>query len=202
MNSEGVGLLLVESSLKPIYANPEALEILSYPTNPREIVSIERFLADKIQLVIPNTKSRYEYPVETEFVSGRRRYLCRAFTVEPQSGNNFHSLPPMPQATLVLLLERSGRRPVQVGEIVSRFHLTHREKQTLEFLLQGLTSKEIAARMQISPNTVKAFVRMLMIKMGASTRPGIVGKILDREVNSTEPSSQVGRVTRARRSAA
>jgi DNA-binding CsgD family transcriptional regulator len=45
-------------------------------------------------------------------------------------------------------------------------------------LLQGLTSKEIAQRMGISPNTVKAFLRLVMVKMGVSTRSGIVGKIV------------------------
>jgi DNA-binding CsgD family transcriptional regulator len=45
-------------------------------------------------------------------------------------------------------------------------------------LLQGLTSKEIAARMSISPNTVKAFLRLVMVKMGVSTRSGIVGRVV------------------------
>jgi DNA-binding CsgD family transcriptional regulator len=30
--------------------------------------------------------------------------------------------------------------------------------------------------MAISPNTVKAFLRMIMVKMGVSTRSAIVGK--------------------------
>jgi len=47
----------------------------------------------------------------------------------------------------------------------------------VEFLLQGLTSKEIANRMGISPNTVKAFLRLVMVKMKVSTRSGIAGKI-------------------------
>jgi len=47
----------------------------------------------------------------------------------------------------------------------------------VEYLLQGLTSKEIAARMNISPNTVKAFLRLVMVKMKVSTRSGIAGKI-------------------------
>jgi DNA-binding CsgD family transcriptional regulator len=33
--------------------------------------------------------------------------------------------------------------------------------------------------MAISPNTVKAFLRLIMIKMGVTTRAGIVAKILD-----------------------
>jgi DNA-binding CsgD family transcriptional regulator len=47
----------------------------------------------------------------------------------------------------------------------------------VEYLIQGLTSKEIAVRMNISPNTVKAFLRLVMVKMKVSTRSGIAGKI-------------------------
>jgi len=50
--------------------------------------------------------------------------------------------------------------------------------KTVEFLVHGLTSKEIADRMNISPNTVKAFIRQIMMKTRASTRSGIVGKVL------------------------
>jgi LuxR family transcriptional regulator, regulator of acetate metabolism len=56
--------------------------------------------------------------------------------------------------------------------------LTQREKETVELLIQGLTSKEIATRMKISPNTVKAFLRIVMVKMGVSTRSGILGKVI------------------------
>jgi DNA-binding CsgD family transcriptional regulator len=32
--------------------------------------------------------------------------------------------------------------------------------------------------MKISPNTVKAFIRLVMVKMSVSTRSGIIGKIV------------------------
>ena len=57
-------------------------------------------------------------------------------------------------------------------------HLTPREQETIQLLMEGLTSKEIAERMKISPSTVKAFLRLVMVKMGVSTRSGIVGKLL------------------------
>jgi hypothetical protein len=41
---------------------------------------------------------------------------------------------------------------------------------------QELTSKEIASPMRFSPNTAKAFVRLIMMK--ASTRSAIAGKPL------------------------
>ena len=48
----------------------------------------------------------------------------------------------------------------------------------MTYLLQGLSSKEIANRMNVSPNTVKAFLRLIMIKTGVSSRSAVVGKIM------------------------
>jgi len=61
-----------------------------------------------------------------------------------------------------------------------QYNLTSRELQAVELLMDGLRSKEIALRMQISPNTVKAFLRLVMLKMGVSTRSGIVGRCSSR----------------------
>jgi DNA-binding CsgD family transcriptional regulator len=48
----------------------------------------------------------------------------------------------------------------------------------LVHLLQGIRNKEIANRMNISPHTVRAFLRLIMIKTGVSSRSAIVGKIM------------------------
>jgi two-component system nitrate/nitrite response regulator NarL len=78
-----------------------------------------------------------------------------------------------------VLLERDAASSHSaLTEISEQFGLTQRERETVEFLLQGLTSKEIAIRMKISANTVKAFIRLVMVRMNVSTRSGIVGKFL------------------------
>jgi DNA-binding CsgD family transcriptional regulator len=66
-----------------------------------------------------------------------------------------------------------------VLQATAEYHLTDREQETLIGVTMGLTSKEVAQRMDISPNTVKAFLRLIMIKMGVLTRAGIVGRLLD-----------------------
>ena len=81
------------------------------------------------------------------------------------------------QVCLAVLFGRaSAARSASLAQLSERFHLTTREQEVAEFLLEGLTSKEIGMRMQISPNTVKAFLRLIMVKMGVSTRSAIVGK--------------------------
>jgi DNA-binding CsgD family transcriptional regulator len=67
---------------------------------------------------------------------------------------------------------------VPLTQVSEQFNLTQREGEALGYLLQGLSSKEIASRMNVSPNTVKAFLRLIMIKTGASSRSAILGKIM------------------------
>jgi DNA-binding CsgD family transcriptional regulator len=103
--------------------------------------------------------------------------VCRCFRFDCSVRNGS-------QAALALLLERSSSGNLLLEEVSDQFDLTHRERETVELLLQGLTSKEIATRMAISPNTVKAFLRLVMVKMGVSTRSGIVGRIVGPHSNS------------------
>ena len=79
---------------------------------------------------------------------------------------------------LALLVYRQPHVFLNSRKVASLFGFTGRELETVEFPVQGLTSKEIADRMNISPNTVKAFIRIIMMKTGTSTRSGVVGKIL------------------------
>jgi DNA-binding CsgD family transcriptional regulator len=67
---------------------------------------------------------------------------------------------------------------IPLSLVSPQFNLTQREREVLEYLLQGLTTKAIANRMNISPNTVKAFLRMVMIKTRVSSRSAMVGKII------------------------
>ena len=76
-----------------------------------------------------------------------------------------------------VLIERESQ-PLDLLQISAKFGFTHREAVAVQFLMQGLTSKEIATRMSISPNTVKAFLRLAMLKAGVTTRSGIIGKFL------------------------
>lgn len=58
--------------------------------------------------------------------------------------------------------ERAGERPVET--------LTEREDEVLALVAEGLTNKEIAARLRISPATAKTHVARILQKLGASTR--------------------------------
>jgi DNA-binding NarL/FixJ family response regulator len=103
---------------------------------------------------------------------GGYHYICRAHVMEPQ---NRTAMQPM----VMLHLQRDTAAADAVRQIATEYDLTDREEQALLGLARGLTSKEVAEEMEISPHTVKAYVRLIMIKMGVSRRAAIVGKLLE-----------------------
>lgn len=168
------GLLVLDSGLRPLAFNTEALRLLSFPTKPETIRQAHTFLADKVRSKLVTRRSSESTEFAKSYVSGKRRYLCRAFQL---SGNSTSSGKVPDGASFVLVLERHTSGALAFEETSQEFALTEREIETVQLLVQGLTSKEIAARMKISPNTVKAFLRLVMVKMGVSTRSGIAGKM-------------------------
>ena len=67
---------------------------------------------------------------------------------------------------------------IPLSDASQQFRLTRREREAIAYLLEGLSSKEIANRMTVSANTVKAVLRLIMVKMGVSSRLEIVAKII------------------------
>jgi DNA-binding NarL/FixJ family response regulator len=164
------GFLLYDTSFNLIASNPEAVQILSYPTSPNGIKQLNIFLSDRIRSTLLKHHSRGASGTVKEYLSGKRRYTCRQFQLNYNGGSSL-------QPATALLLERNPTADVALEEICRQFDLTPREREIVELLVQGLTTKEIANRLAISPNTVKAFVRLVMVKMSVSTRSGIVGRL-------------------------
>jgi DNA-binding CsgD family transcriptional regulator len=165
----GAGFILVDSDWRLVYANPEAKSILTYPKAPRKFKLAQTPVQKKIFPLPANQNFSSPSTTHAEFMSGRRKYVSRAFSLtRPQNGR-----PPGVAAAVVL--ERKGAASYVIADLCDHFSLTERERQVVEFLIQGFTNKEIAARMDISHHTVRAFLRIVMVKLGVSTRSGIIG---------------------------
>jgi DNA-binding CsgD family transcriptional regulator len=174
------GLIIVNASLGIVSSNTEALRILTFPQDPGSVSRLDILLSNKLRAIFVDRQPPFR--VAKEFRSAKRTYHCRSFPLGnleqrqgPNPGNG--STPSSTSGLLVLLLERMNGEAISTAELSRRFGLTYREQETVKFLLEGLTSKEIAERMKISPNTVKAFIRLVMVKMNVSTRSGIIGKV-------------------------
>jgi DNA-binding CsgD family transcriptional regulator len=166
------GLIVVDHSLNIVASNIEAIQVLTFPSAPEKIPNLEGWITKRIRESLINRGSSVPLRSVGQFKSARRTYDCCSFPL------NLESIAPMPsRPALVLLLERRTNGGVKLAETCTHFGLTPREQATVRLLFEGLTSKEIGGRMKISPNTVKSFLRLVMVKMGVSTRSGIIGKI-------------------------
>jgi len=166
-----LGFLVADASLRPLFANHEATAILSFPgPSPQNLADTFHKKLRPSLLRAQTSRTNCAYPI-IEFKSGRRTYFCRAFLLDSNGKDS--------KGTGVLIvLEREMPGSLALSHICHQFHLTHREQEAVALLLQGLGNKEMAEQMGISANTVKAFLRMVTIKMGVSSRSRVVTKVL------------------------
>jgi DNA-binding CsgD family transcriptional regulator len=172
--------MVMDASFSVVASNAEALQILTFPEPPERIHHLDNWLANKIRSNLLERHSPYR--LVGEFHSAKRTYLCRSFSVDlsgnHKTGNHGNHHSAQSDGLVIVMLERKSNEAVTMAEISECYGLTAREQETVQFLLEGFTSKEIAQRMGISPNTVKAFIRLVMVKMSVSTRSGIIGRIV------------------------
>jgi DNA-binding CsgD family transcriptional regulator len=172
-----LGFVVADASLRPLSANHEAIAILLYPEALEAPHSFTEAFEKKIRRSLLRAQSLSSsrntiYP-GIQFKSGRREYLGRAFLLDDERDNKKSDA-----AAVLIVMERQVSGCLAVCQITQKCRLTHREEEVLTLLLQGLSSKEMAGRMRISLNTVKAFLRLVMIKMGASSRSEIAAAVL------------------------
>jgi DNA-binding CsgD family transcriptional regulator len=173
-NRSDTGFLLLDATLTPLYVNAQAGEILLYPERPTEPKDFADQLAAKVRTIVAYGGSNGGISLCKEFVSGSRHYVSRFFEVHLPGNNSNGSN----NSSLALLLERSPEASADIRKICHQYHLSPRVEEAVRLLVHGLASKEIAARMDISPNTVKVFLRLAMMKMGVSSRSGIMSKFI------------------------
>ena len=166
-----VGLVLLDPALKPIAFNREAAVILSYPNVPSAEQTLVPCIPDEILDAVRSRGSSSNLLLATYFNAGQRKYVCQAYSMTCSE--------PLPRAVIALLLHRKSSATEAINEVAADFRLTKRETQALSGICLGLSSKDLAKQMNISPNTVKAFLRIVMVKMGVTTRAAVVAKILE-----------------------
>jgi DNA-binding CsgD family transcriptional regulator len=175
-NFSDVGFLLLDGYKRLIFANDEVVQILTYPSamparNSHGIVN--KLVREKLYPMLHGEITRRQIQTVCEYQSGRRHYVCRVFGVTSRPGYRDQD------QDIAVLLERISRPALDIDKIQRRFGLSKREQEALGHLAKGLTTKEIALRMEISPNTAKVFLRMVMIKMGAQNRTSVMSKIIE-----------------------
>ena len=70
-----------------------------------------------------------------------------------------------------------------LGPASSKADLSQRENDVLQFLIQGLTNKQIATQLDLRPSTVKQYVSNILSKLGVQSRTEAVAVALKLGLN-------------------
>jgi DNA-binding CsgD family transcriptional regulator len=174
--SAAAGVALLDSSFRLIAADEGATAILSAIPADAATIAEQRRPAPPLPRVLREQMDGFprpeEEPPEIRFRSGNHWYRARASVM---TANGRTVLEP----SIALYFQRDAASEDPLGELTLQCHLTEREREALSGIARGLTSKEVAHRMNISPSTVKTLLRLVKIKTGGRNRAAIVAKLLD-----------------------
>lgn len=77
----------------------------------------------------------------------------------------------------VVLVLQAATAPSLVPLICAAYGLTPRERELADLIYQGLPTKDIAARLFISPNTVQQHLKSIFAKTGVRSRRELVARV-------------------------
>jgi DNA-binding CsgD family transcriptional regulator len=171
-DSPDMGVIIVDVSLRVLALDRGAAAILNFYGGPGHRREVTHSLPKELLAFLCNAKPEDLASLKGRIHIGTTEYVCSAYFVEPHNGS-------WCQPGLAIHLERAALANDGVFFIATRYHLTGREEEVLRGISIGLATKDLAKKLNISPNTVKAFLRLIMMKMAVTTRAEIFAKILD-----------------------
>ncbi len=169
VSQENEGVLLIDAALRIIALDKGARQILA---NPASGSAEEVTLSEELKSVLIGAVNEHSYSASYPFRSRDLDFRCRVFPLKQWVGSEHE---PMFAVRLRKVVSLSDA--VQV--LSRRFHLTSREQIVLFNIALGATGKEAAEHMNISPNTVKSFVKSIMLKLNVTSRAAVIGKLLE-----------------------
>jgi DNA-binding CsgD family transcriptional regulator len=165
------GFVLVGPAAGLIGANAEGLRILAYPDDPADLDAVKASARNTLRgLLAAHRTDRSEDCAEIS--SGRRRYRCCLIPVR------FFETGPDAER-IAVLIERRAEGQLALERLSRQFRLTRRERECVQLVARGLSNKEIADRLGLSTNTVKALLRLVMTKLAAPSRAAVIARLFD-----------------------
>jgi DNA-binding CsgD family transcriptional regulator len=167
-----------------IFFNHEALQILSLvqPVMTKDNLD-PKFLSHlcsnwtrliKKQLVDENIEKKdFEskpFYLDT-ITSYRRKYVVKGVILWSYNGQKSNR-------SYIFILQRFVPEDINLLKIFCKYQLSPREQEIVKLLLQGEGNKQIAYSLELSSNTIKSYMKLLMRKMGVNSRAGIMAVIL------------------------
>jgi DNA-binding NarL/FixJ family response regulator len=148
-------------------------EVLCYNASARDIIlthrNVDKHLAD-IRGQVVSSESSSKTPILQLLVSqGTSWYGLRGFWLEAHLDSG--------SSLVGIVIERINLRTLDTHQAQRLYHLSPREISVITALAAGKTDKQIASTMDVSPETVRWYLKNIRTKMDVSTRTGILHKI-------------------------
>lgn len=169
------GLLLFTFDAEPklLSWNSVAWQILHHRNDHGQLQKIRKALR-----ILSKTRLKPKSPLDSRagrlmqvaFSSGRCPYGLRAFLLDNQPKGQ----PPL----VAVLLEQINPNRLDLRKAQRLFGLSPRETEAIQALQNGMTDKEIASALGISPETARGYLKTIRAKLGVSTRTAVVHKLL------------------------
>lgn len=178
---EAPGILLVSASLEVTSMNTKASSILQHLlTNEtrKNVTGTFPFVIQSLCRALLNS-----LPPEPRHADWHRLYLMHVIE-GPHCSFLFHGvgIPVMfgqsQGRLLIILVPLTTQNYAMEHRSMGRLTLTPRETEVAQYLVDGLTNKEIASKLGLSEHTVKDHVKRLMRKTHTTTRTGAVRQLL------------------------
>jgi DNA-binding CsgD family transcriptional regulator len=116
--------------------------------------------------LLAQPQSRYTKPFPKLYFQNHAGYDIEFFLYCPRDELSCET---RKQARIFILL-KSAKLMMPTVDLAKRFSLTNRERQVLQYLIEGKARKEVAAAMNLSEDTVRSYLRSLYEKLGVSSR--------------------------------
>ncbi len=174
------GVLFLSLTHDVLYVSPEGFRILQrlhefeqeYPPSMTLPQSVQQLCLD-----LDNARRERMTPVEWASIQLQRTtgpastpVTLRGFVIPEWST-------PLTCRLLILFEAHQATQPHPSESHKETLPLTERQQAIAKGLIRGLTNKELANELHISAHTVKEYVRVIMGKVQASTRAGVVARL-------------------------
>jgi DNA-binding CsgD family transcriptional regulator len=169
-----VGLMILNVDGEVLYYNASARDIILTGGN------VDKHLADIRGQVLSSERTRWsgdgagssssKTPIARLLVSqGTSWYGLRGFWLEAplDSGSSL----------IGVVIEQINLRRLDMRQAQQLYNLSPRETSVITALAVGKTDKAIATTLDVSPETVRWYLKNVRNKMGVSTRTGILHKV-------------------------
>ena len=175
-----------------VFYNKEAWQTLSFSElthkkgsiSTRKICSIcskwSKCLEKRIVDQVKSTEGEDSEACFIELIkSGLRLYTVRGLVLSghqhTEQGN---------ETIFMFILERVCPDRLNLPLVARQWHLNNREQDMVRLLLEDKGNKEIAHTLHLSIDTVKGYMKLLMRKLGVTSRTGIIACLLTKKRNT------------------